>query len=215
MPDFRTRVHVHASARARVDLRGCWQVQEQGARAETLATAVLDQVTGVIEALVSHVAAHKLELRRAQEAKEAEEARGATDRDRHRGEMLHELRLLQAHLQRQYRAMERVHTTAASAPAASALSILLPQQVGEGGAGEGRNALGLDSGLHDHEPVCRCVLELTLDMEFSELRDNETKQLELQHTLVLDLARALQAEVSARLLQRMLCCTVCPFAHHV
>lgn len=161
-----------------------------------LGSWVLAEVTGVIEALVSHIAAHKLELRRAQEA---EEARGSTDREKHRGEVLHELRLLQAHLERQYRAIQHLHATAASAPGASALSILLPQQAAACGVGEGLDA---------QPGGCRCVLELTLDMDFSELRDDETKQLELQQQLVLDLARALQADVPASLLPRMLCCEV-------
>ena len=172
------------------------QAQERGARAQMLGSWVLAEVTGVIEALVSHIAAHKLELRLAQEA---EEARGSTDREKHRGEVLHELRLLQAHLERQYRAIQHLHATAASAPGASALSILLPQQAAACGVGEGLDA---------QPGGCRCVLELTLDMDFSELRDDETKQLELQQQLVLDLARALQADVPASLLPRMLCCEV-------
>ncbi len=173
-----------------------------------LGSWVLTEVTGVIEALASHMAAHKLEGRRAQEA---EEARGATDREKHRGEVLHELRLLQAYLERQYRALERLHTTAPSAPGAGALSILLPQQAAAVRVGEGLSGVG--AGLDAHQPGgCRCVLELTLDMDFSELRDDETKQLELQQQLVLDLARALQAavpDVPARLLPLMLCCEVC------
>ena len=128
------------------------QEQERGTRAKMLGSAVLAEVTRVMEALVSHIAAHKLELRRAQEA---EEARGVTH-------------------------LEAMHT----APAADALlSILLPQQASEEGQGG-----------------CRCVLELTLDLDFSELRDDEAKQLELQKQLVLDLARALQARVTVCLL---------------
>ena len=128
------------------------QEQERGTRAKMLGSAVLAEVTGVMEALVSHIAAHKLELRRAQEA---EEARGVTH-------------------------LEAMHT----APAADALlSILLPQQASEEGQGG-----------------FRCVLELTLDLDFSELRDDEAKQLEFQKLLVLDLARALQARAAVCLL---------------
>jgi ABC-type branched-subunit amino acid transport system ATPase component len=125
------------------------QEQERGARAKMLGSAMLAEVTGVMEALVSHLAAHKLELRRAQEA------RGVT----------------------------HFEATHAASAADALLSILLPQQASEEGQGG-----------------CRCVLELTLDLDFSELRDDEAKQLELQKQLVLDLARALQAHVTVCLL---------------
>jgi ABC-type branched-subunit amino acid transport system ATPase component len=125
------------------------QEQERGARAKMLGSAMLAEVTGVMEALVSHLAAHKLELRQAQEA------RGVT----------------------------HFEATHAASAADALLSILLPQQASEEGQGG-----------------CRCVLELTLDLDFSELRDDEAKQLELQKQLVLDLARALQARVTVCLL---------------